>query len=125
MKAYVASKFEEAPLASDVMRELEALGHIITHDWTNENADGLSGGALTTYLRECAERDVKGVVDCDVLVLLNHPHGKGMFTELGIAIARKKRIIVVQRSLSNNIFLFLSECECVSTIDEAIGLVSR
>lgn len=125
MKAYVATKFEEASLAKSTMRALEALGHTVTHDWTNENADGLSGDALTAYLRGCAERDVKGVVDCDVFVLLNHPNGKGMFTELGIAIALKKRIIVVQRGLSSNIFLFLSECECASTIAEAIDMVNR
>lgn len=128
MKIYVAAKFEEGPLAHETMEKLKSMGHLITHDWTKENDSGLSGAELAKYRNKCAMADVNGVRDADLLFLINHPNGKGMFTELGIALAHKKPVIVVDRSKANNIFLHITEpgestVVEVMTVDEGLRMV--
>jgi len=125
MKVYVATKFEEATLAKRTMEALEVDGHSITHDWTGENSSGKEGEELRKYLLKCALADLNGVKDCDVLILLNHPHGKGMFTELGMALAFGKKVIVYAPERANNIFFSLPHCTLVQTIGEAIELVQK
>lgn len=125
MKIYVATKFEDGPFAKKVMESLQSAGHSITHDWTGESSAGKEGEELKQYLLKCATWDLEGVVSCDALILLNHPHGKGMFTELGIALALRKPVIVVKPGVANNIFFHLPECRTVETVGEAIELVQK
>lgn len=125
MNIYVATKFEDGHFAKKVMAQLREQGHTITHDWTNENSEGLEGEELAAYLLKCANADLKGVQDCDLLLLLNHPHGKGMFTELGFAIALKKQILVVRPKVAHNIFFHMEKTARVETIEEALKLTSN
>lgn len=125
MNIYVATKFEDGHFAKKVMAQLKEQGHHITHDWTNENSDGLKGVELEEYLMRCAEADLKGVQDCDLLLLLNHPHGKGMFTELGFAIALNKQVLVVRPKAGHNIFFHMKKTKMVETIEEALKLTSN
>jgi hypothetical protein len=125
MKVYVATKFEQATYAKKTMEALESAGHTITHDWTGENSDGMEDDVLKQYLVRCANSDLNGVKDCDVLLLLNHQHGKGMFTELGMAIAFDKKVVVVDAWKAHNIFFSLPHCTTVQTVGEAIELIQK
>lgn len=125
MKIYVASKFEEGPFVKKVMESLESAGHTITHDWTGESSAGKEGDELKQYLLKCATWDLEGVMSCDLLLLLNHPHGKGMFTEMGIALALRKPVIIVKPEVANNIFFHLPECRSVATVGDAIELIQK
>lgn len=125
MNIYVATKFEDGHFAKKVMAQLREQGHVITHDWTNENSDGLKGAELEEYLLKCANADLKGVQDCNLLLLLNHPHGKGMFTELGFAIALKKDVLIVRPKVAHNVFFHMEKCKTVETIEEALQLTSN
>jgi hypothetical protein len=86
VKIYVASKFENSKAVREAHRALEEDGHEITHDWTNENADGLEGEAKEEYLKKCASKDVVGVLSGQGILVLNHERMAGGFTEFGIAI---------------------------------------
>lgn len=123
MRIYVASKFEEGPFVKKVMESLESIGHTITHDWTGESDVGKEGDERKQFLMKCATQDLEGVLSCDLLLLLNHPHGKGMFTELGMALATRKPVIIVKPNLATNIFFNLPECRSVDTVGEAIDLI--
>jgi len=125
MKVYVATSFTEAPLAKTVMEALEIDGHHITHNWTNENASGLQGDELTKYLTRCALADVDGVERCDVLLLLNNPKCRGAYTELGMAIALKKQVIVVWNLVSPNIFFQVPGVSAVDSVGEAMELIQK
>jgi hypothetical protein len=119
---YVASKFENTKAVREAYEALKKDNHTITHDWTGENADGLHGAALDLYLRECAERDVAGVANCQGLLLINHELGCGMFTELGIAIALKKFIVVLDGKHPNkprNIFFNLPDVHHAQSLEQA------
>ena len=131
MRVYVAAKSEEAPRARALMTALESRGHVVTHDWTRESAEGLDGPARIEYLRRCAFADVEGVVSADALVIICHPKGSGQYTELGIAIGLGKPIIVMDRARSSNIFLNLpiidviGEAGVVNALDDVAEHIAR
>lgn len=117
MKIYIATKYTSKRRAKKLMKQVRGAGHSITVDWTktdqkvenNENS-----------LSEIATMDAIGVSDADALLLLTTKHGgRGMYTELGIAIARKIPTIVIGRHL-NNIFYFMPECVRVKNNKEAL-----
>jgi hypothetical protein len=124
MKVYVAAKFEAKEAARTAMAALVSAGHEITHDWTAHEEPALPGdGSLTDaqrdFFRDCAADDFTGVFEADVLVLLNHEHGKGMFTEMGIALAYGMPVFVVDIAKARNIFFhaaLVRPCENVAEV---------
>jgi hypothetical protein len=124
MRVYVATNFARATLARAVMTTLEQDGHVITHDWTGENAAGKSGDELARYLQRCAIQDFSGVRRCQVLVVLNHPQGRGMFVEVGIALALGKIVLVVGPSMAECIFYAMAQCIHVETVADIAGALA-
>lgn len=124
-KVYVAGKWEERGNIAPLLEELRNGGFEITHDWTVEDDDGMSGQALKDYWADCARKDYHGVLDAHALVLINHPKCRGAHTELGIACATGARIIVVGRDEGENIFFNLPWVQHVNTFREAKMALSR
>jgi len=122
VKIYVASKFENSPAVREAHAALRDDGHVITHDWTSENAEALAGKALEAYLQGCAEKDVEGVLTCDALLLLNHQLMAGGFAEFGMAIAANKFIVVIDGKhplKPRCIFFHLVHVHHVADLEEA------
>ena len=79
----------------NIQQRLIDAGHQITHDWTrNETGDKMLEGddAKLADLVETgrrAELDIQGVIDADAYVMCsdNLKSGKGMYVELGAALA--------------------------------------
>jgi nucleoside 2-deoxyribosyltransferase len=124
MRVYVASKFEEKERARHVMEVLWNMGHTVTHDWTNEVPYAAGDPQGPGYYRKCAEADVKGVDTADVIIVLSHPEGKGMFVEMGIAIGMGIPIIAVGPHW-NAIFYELSLVTKVGTIEAAYVMLEE
>lgn len=122
MRIYVAAKFEEKERVKALYDALEKAGHQITHKWIGEDASGLVGEALKSYLRTQADRDVEGVVSCDVLVLLPHEKGRGLYVELGVALAFVKPVVAVGslESAPNCIFLTTDEVVWVEEDEDVV-----
>ena len=96
MKVYVAAKFERAAFVKQVYEVLTKAGHTITHDWTNENdSHCVSFEERIEYQQRCAQNDLQGVRDADVLVLIPHPNGKGCYYEFGAAMALNIPVIIL------------------------------
>jgi len=95
MKVYVAAKFEEKDRVRLIYKRCRENGLEVTCDWTVEDDTGMVGEERRAYHQKCAQADLDGVRNCDVLILLPHEHGKGMYFEMGAAIALGKRVIVV------------------------------
>lgn len=95
MKLYVAGKWEERARVNRFIHAARLRGHTITHNWTQESDEGLTGKERQTYLRSCAEDDRRGANSCEVLVLFDHPEGRGLFVEFGLALAQRKPVVVI------------------------------
>jgi hypothetical protein len=125
MLVYVASKFENGKVVREAFAALQADGHTISHDWTVESAEGMSGEALHAYLQGCAEKDLEGVERADALLLINHANGCGMYTELGIALASNKFIVVIDgKKPPHNIFFNLAHVHHAKDLDDAIKILA-
>lgn len=78
-----------------VQDEFRESGYSITHDWTrNETGDKLLGGRQAKFdnpeeAGNRAVKDMQGVIDSDIYVVCtdNEKVGKGMYAELGAALA--------------------------------------
>jgi hypothetical protein len=129
MKVYVASSFSRKPDVSAMIALLREDGHEITYDWTPEDASGLEGDALRAALMGGAERDLGGVFDAEVLVVLHDDRGRGMATEFGIAIGKDKPVVVVGARVATgemrNVFYYLTGVIHADTPTEAVGIVRQ
>jgi hypothetical protein len=125
MKIYVAGKFEEKEYIRKVMDELEAIGHTITHDWTKESIDGMKAGEIEAYFRDASQRDKIGVQRADLLLIFPHEHGKGQYTEMGIAMALSVNVVWVNNPEADNIFAYNHFVDRVDSKVEAFELIER
>ena len=126
MRVYVASKYEEREsLVPKVYAKLREAGHIITHDWTGESDENIPPRELDAYHAACAADDIDGVMRADVLVLLPHERGKGLYVELGVAFARKIPVICWDYAgMLDCIFLVHPDVIHVESMDEIIETLS-
>ncbi len=88
MKAFVSGQLGEKDRIRNVYARLSEIGIDITHDWTTtDNLGDYSGNLEEVGLR--AARDINGVRDADLYILMtdNKERGKGMYVELGAALA--------------------------------------
>ena len=131
MKIYIASKFENKTQVQDVMGQLQAMGHEITFDWTVHDAGGKTQEELPAYLSMCADQDAIGVMQADLLFLIDHPACKGAYTELGLAVAFEKPVVVVKAinspltGMKQNIFMHLPEVTHVDDVPAGLAAVTR
>lgn len=106
------------------MEVLRNSGHQITHDWTHEEPYAEGDPRGPPYYRKCAEADVTGVETADALFVLTHPHGKGMFVEMGIALAKRIPIVAVGPHF-NTIFFEMPTVTKVATVEAAYVMIEE
>lgn len=124
MRVYVAAKFEDKERVRALYAKLRAAGHEITHDWTFETEEGMSGERLEHYLRDCAEDDLEGVSTADIFLMYPHEQGKGEYVELGAALVFGKPIVTIGPQTSC-IFFKIGDVYGVDTDEQAIVFMKR
>jgi hypothetical protein len=91
VRIYVAGPVDDVADVRAVQRAVIAAGHVLSHDWTRAvEADLTSGYSLAPEASaRIAAAALDGVMSADaVLVLSSGQDGRGMFVELGAALAR-------------------------------------
>jgi len=137
MKVFVSGQILDLDNVRDAQNKLRAAGHEITHDWThNETGDKMLAGpeAKLQNLEETARRarnDMQGVLNCDVYVICtsNDMAGKGMYVELGGAIALNMKtgspkIYLIGEKKHMSIFYFHPAVIHLDTIEEVIDQIA-
>lgn len=88
MRVFVSGQIDSRSAVRTVHRDLRALGLVVTHDWTvgDDIGDKLQN---RWEAGRRAEADMRGVIDSDYYIVLtnNSTAGKGMYAELGAALA--------------------------------------
>ena len=96
-KFYLATRVENWALANEVADLLCTAGWVQTYRWAehgdNGNIEGLDEGTR----RKVAVREVDGVTDADVLVVLM-PGGRGTHCELGMALGLGRPVFLWARN---------------------------
>lgn len=93
-KIYVATSFgawkQQRRIATYLREHLSAE---LTYDWSKDATAGRAEDETPELMVEAGARDLKGVVDCDVLVVLL-PGGRGTHFEMGVASALGKPVVI-------------------------------
>lgn len=129
-KVFVSGQLDEAEKIKDAYQKLKDAGHEITHDWTESDIFLSSPKLKMANRAECglrAEKDINGVVQCDVYILFadNKKAGKGMYVELGAAIALNSKngapdIYMVGKMNHMSVFYLHPAVKHRNNIDEVI-----
>lgn len=105
MKIYLASRFDNKENLKPIADRLRELDHELTSDWVEQESrtDNFEDAMKWAW------KDITDVGRADVLILdCTAGPGKGMYVELGYAIARHKLILVIGES--GTIFTTLPFC---------------
>jgi len=134
MKIFVSGQIHDLTMVRTVQAECIRTGHTITHDWTrNETGDKLLAGQAAKFNEpeEAARRAVKdtnGVIDCDAYIVCtsNESVGKGMYVELGAALALNvttgsPRIYMLGDLQHASIFYFHPSIKRVASVTEILA----
>ncbi len=130
MKFFISGQIDDANNIRKMMDRVEKAGHEVTHDWTN--VDVFLGGTQDKLnnpeesgLR--AAKDIQGVVDSDIYVLSsdNESVGKGMYVELGAALALqnalgKPKVYVVGQLNHLSVFYLHPAVTRVGSIEDVL-----
>lgn len=135
MKVFVSGQLDDVDFVNSVQTKLKDAGHIITHDWTSSDVFLGSSEAKLNNPDEAgvrAEKDIQGVIDADVYVICtsNESLGKGMYVELGAALALAQsykpdmKIFVLGKLNHLSVFYLHPMAIRVKTIEELISLLN-
>src|SRR4051794_32283188 len=91
MIIFVSGQIDEEVRIRQCYDQLRAAGLRIAHDWTQTDAIGDKLANRAESGRR-AKADIDGVIDADIYILMsdNSRVGKGMYVELGAALARRQ-----------------------------------
>lgn len=96
---------------------LREIGFVITYEWTKDIREGgfkPDSELSDTHRRYAARMDTHGVTTCDLLWVLTptrKDQGCGMWVELGMAVALKKRVVVSGALAKRTVFTELCEAK--------------
>lgn len=133
MKVFVSGQIRDTAFVQSVQRALEQAGHQITHDWVINEASAnnfIEDKSTPEAQAESAHRaqlDLQGVLAADAHVVCtnNQVAGKGMYVELGAALAAQQlqgrpKIYLLGAANHPTIFYYHPAVQPVATIDELI-----
>lgn len=124
MKVYIAAPWKDKELMADISGRVEGAGHEITHKWWEvENTP--ESERTVQILREQAVKDVLGVKNADLVLVLNTAKSEGKSLEQGVAIGDNKPIVIVGKrgEFSMNVFHYLDNYRWVETVGEALEVL--
>lgn len=124
MIIYIAAPWADREKMPEISKRFEDEGHGITWKWWL--TEDIKESARTfEALQEQAFNDVKGVVDAQLVVLLNNAKSEGKAFETGLAVAQRKPIIAVGKlgAFSLNVFHYLPSFKWVDSVDEALDVL--
>ncbi|HZW43047.1 MAG TPA: hypothetical protein VFF32_01465 [Dermatophilaceae bacterium] len=123
MKIYVAGPLADVATVKAVQSAVVTAGHELTLDWTNDASLVEHYGAQLDVSGRLAQEDLNAVMAADaVLVIASKHDGRGMFVELGAALARAQRgelahVVVVGEMWHESVFYFHPAVQRVASIE--------
>lgn len=131
MKFYIAAYIGEKRRVQEISNLLKKHGHKIIVDWTNGPDLSLKKReGNSNMIKNIAVRDMDGVRNCDVFVILSEPvHGRAKYVEMGAALASflekgRPRIYVLGKKTHQSVFYYHPAVKRVTCLDEIISGVA-
>jgi hypothetical protein len=131
MKIFVTGQWDSREEIQQIYNVLINEGHTITHDWTV--SDGI--GSPEDNRHEAGKRaakDLDGVLAADAYIYCsNHlTPGRGMYVELGAALAAQKltgkpQVYLVGKLNFPSVFYFHPQVQLHKTLDDLLPILSK
>ncbi len=124
MRIYVSGPVAAARQISAMQDELVALGHELTLDWAMDTSFADNYASRPDRSARTATEELAAVLNADAIVVVATEHdGRGMFVELGAALARVARnepleIVVVGDIRHESVFYFHPAVQRFATLSE-------
>jgi hypothetical protein len=125
VKVYVAGHLADRATVTEAQRAVVAAGHELTHDWTQDLECTTDYGSRPELSAQIAGADLGGVMLADaVLVITSSPEpGRGLFVELGAALARAemgllRHVVAVGPIVHESVFYYHPRVRRVETVHE-------
>lgn len=126
MKIYVAGPIADIKTVQVIQAAVVAAGHGLALDWSRgPDATLVKGyGSNPAASAQIAGDDLDAVLNADAVLIVASEHdGRGMFVELGAALARAQRgdlehIVVVGHIHHESVFFYHPAVRRVSVVDE-------
>jgi hypothetical protein len=125
MRVYVAGQLADKDAVRAAQAKVQAAGHTLTHDWTQDLCFTQSYASRPEDSAVIAQADLAGVLAAEAVVVLassNEP-GRGLFVELGAALARAElgeldHVVVAGEIVHESVFYFHPRVRSVPTLDD-------
>lgn len=131
VRIYVAGPLAAVETVQAVQFAVVAAGHELTLDWSRgPDVTFDDYGSLPAVSAELASADLDAVLTADaVLVVASEHDGRGMFVELGAALARArfgdlKHVVVVGPIHHESVFYYHPAVRRVSAVDEWLAAIA-
>ena len=128
MKFYIAAYIRQKKRVRAIFSVLRKAGHEITVDWTNGRVTSIPDRDKDPKrIREIAVRDMNGVRNCDVFIILSTPvNGRAKYVELGAAISSfldkgRPRVYVLGEKINQSVFYYHPAVKRVRSLAEIIN----
>lgn len=133
VKIYVAGTLEDVTAVRAVQDAVQDAGHVLTLDWTRGPDSSVSDYATSPHAAATIARDdLQAVLDADaVLVVATQHDGRGMFVELGAAMAARslghgpRHVAVIGPIHHESVFYFHPSVTRVDDVDEWLAGLGR
>ncbi|NPC96977.1 hypothetical protein [Nocardioides sp. zg-DK7169] len=132
MKVYVAGALADVAGVQAVQAAVMAAGHELTLDWTRSLDVTLveSYGSDLALSASLASDDLEAVLSAEaVLVVMSDEEGRGMFVELGAALARAHRgelqhVVLLGPIGRESVFYFHPAVQRMTSVDEWLASIA-
>ena len=126
MRIYVAGPIADTEHVQAVQSAVVAAGHELTRDWSRGPDVTFVGdyASVPTVSARLATEDIDAVLAADaVLVVASEQDGRGMFVELGAALARAERgdlehVVVIGQIRHESVFYYHPSVQRWGTVNE-------
>lgn len=133
MKVYVAGALADIKNVQAAQAAVLAAGHELTLDWTRGPDAGLAGdySASPALSAQIAQADLEAVLAADAVLVMSSAHeGRGMFVEMGAALARSHRgefghVVLVGTPQHESVFHHHPAVRLVSSVEEWLDEVAN
>ena len=130
MKVYVAGELSDIAAVRHAQRTIVAAGHELTHDWSQDLELTQGYASRPEQSAAIARTDLDAVLAADAVVVLasSAEPGRGLFVELGAALARAelgqlRHVVVVGEIRHESVFHFHPRALRVGSVEEWLAMV--
>ncbi|WP_404393363.1 2-oxo acid dehydrogenase subunit E2 [Humibacillus xanthopallidus] len=130
MKVYVAGELSDIAAVTQAQRTIVAAGHELTHDWSQDLELPQDYASRPDRSAAIARTDLDAVLTAEAVVVLasSAQAGRGLFVELGAALARAElgqlqHVVVVGEIRHESVFHFHPRVLRVGSVEEWLATV--